>query len=146
MISPKLMCTIDQLYPERDAHPRRLADRTKTDDEHATAVLHDAIEDGLLTLEEVRQLGVSKTVLAAVALITRDKTQPYPDYIAQMLRQAGTPAGNVALTVKALDILDHLDPYRAATLPPNKAKLYGDSLGRILDTLRYEQKLAATLS
>ena len=47
------------------------------------AVVHDLIEDGLCTLEDLEKAGASKEVLEAVDYITRREDEVYSDYISR---------------------------------------------------------------
>ena len=86
-------------------HPIRLAMRLRTDDEElmCIAVLHDAVEDGKVTFNELEEKGFSKRVIDALKLLTHQKGIPYEEYIYQMQDNYD------ALRVKREDLKDNSD-------------------------------------
>ena len=86
-------------------HPIRLAMRLRTDDEElmCIAILHDAVEDGKVTFNELQEKGFSARVIEALKLLTHQKGIPYEEYIYRM-------QGNYdALRVKREDLKDNSD-------------------------------------
>ena len=84
-------------------------------DQQVAALLHDSIEDGLVSSEELKSAGVSCRAIELVEALTRRKGQPYQAYLIQVREQ---PA---AVLVKLADIADNLDPGRLMMLPPATA-------------------------
>lgn len=86
-------------------HPMRVAMRLRTDDEElmSIAVLHDAIEDGKITFEDLRNEGFSMRVIGALMLLTHQKGVSYDAYI-DALR-----GNRDALLVKREDLRDNSD-------------------------------------
>ena len=74
------------------------------------AVLHDVVEDSSITLDDLRAAGAPERVVAAVALLTHDRSEPRGDY----LRRIRTNPD--ALAVKLADNADNADPNRLALL------------------------------
>jgi hypothetical protein len=73
----------------------------------ATAWLHDVLEDGGITIEELRVRGMTRVELEALELLTHVATESYEFYVLRIARAAG-PAGRLARTVKLADLEDHL--------------------------------------
>jgi (p)ppGpp synthase/HD superfamily hydrolase len=90
-------------------HPLTLMLGMASDDERITAVLHDVVEDSGVTLDDLATAGFSPRVLAALALLTHDKDEPYLDYIAAIA------ADPLARAVKLADLRHNMDVRR---LPP----------------------------
>jgi hypothetical protein len=79
------------------------------------AVLHDAVEDTPLTLEQIRQAGAPGRVLAGIEAMTHEKGESNDDYWARVR------ANPDALAVKLADIEDNSDSGRLGQLPPEVA-------------------------
>lgn len=88
------------------------------------ALLHDSIEDGKATAEQLILLGVPEQALGLISVLTKPKGQDYADYLAHV---KSVPR---ALLVKLADLEDNSDPERLAALPDAVAQ-------RLL--LKYEQ-------
>lgn len=102
-------------------HPFHLAEQMKDEDTTVVALLHDVVEDSDYTLDDLRQMGFSKQVLDAVALMTHDPAVPYMDYIAQI------KANPIARAVKLADLRHNSDLTRLDTVTPQdeaRAKKY----------------------
>ncbi len=82
-------------------HPLRVMLRVEDEQARIVAVLHDTVEDTALTLDDLRREGFSEEVLAALALVTHDRSEPYADYV---VRCAGHP---IARAVKLADLEDN---------------------------------------
>lgn len=54
---------------------------TKDKELQSIAVLHDCVEDGVCTIEELVYMRFSQRVIFAVILLTHDKKDSYEDYI-----------------------------------------------------------------
>lgn len=93
-------------------HPFHLAETMDSEEEICTALLHDAVEDGGLTLDDLVQAGFPPAVVQAVDLLTRRPGQPYADYLAALARHP------LARKVKLADLAHNSDPGRLAGLPP----------------------------
>ena len=62
-------------------HPLRLMLNAKNEEEQITALLHDVVENSMVTLDELKTAGFSVTVLDAVRTLTREKDMPYDQYL-----------------------------------------------------------------
>lgn len=76
------------------AHTDTEADK----DRFYVAVVHDVVEDGLCTLEDIKNAGASQAVVDAVDAITRREDELYFDYIARCKQNA------IARDVKLVDL------------------------------------------
>lgn len=74
--------------------------------EMIAAVLHDAIEDGDLSLEELRSRGFPDEIVCALDALTRRPEEPYVEYLARVRENA------LAVRVKLADLRDNLDESR----------------------------------
>lgn len=89
-------------------HPLHLAEQMETEAEVCAALLHDTVEDGGCTLEDLRKAGMPNEVVEAVRCLTRNRQTHYLDYIVEL---RGNP---IARRVKLADLahnsdLDRLD-------------------------------------
>ena len=84
-------------------HPLRLMKRLFSEEEKIAAVLHDVVEDGEVTLAELRAEGFSDEVVEAVDSLTRRPDEPYDLFI---LRAA---SNDLARRVKLADLFDNCD-------------------------------------
>jgi hypothetical protein len=98
-----------------------------SESEKLAALLHDVIEDTRYTAGDLRKLGYSGEVVAAVALLTRPPGVAYLDWIDSI-----AASGNrVAIRVKIADNEENADLKRLALLPPGEqgiAERYARSL------------------
>lgn len=86
-------------------HPIRIMQRLRTDDEElmCIAILHDVVEDGGHTFEDLELAGMSERVLEALELLTHDKNEDYMSYIKRI-------STNIDATcVKLEDLRDNSD-------------------------------------
>ncbi len=84
-------------------HPFHLAEQMPDEETTVTALLHDVIEDTPYTLQDLRGMGFSEAVLDALALMSHDKSVPYPDYVAALR------PNRIARTVKLADLRHNSD-------------------------------------
>jgi len=86
-------------------HVIRVAMRLRTTDEElmSIAVLHDAVEDGDVTFDDLSKSGMSDRVIAALTLLTHTKGISYDAYIERMRYNID------ALLVKREDLRDNSD-------------------------------------
>ncbi|MBK8035021.1 MAG: GTP pyrophosphokinase [Chloroflexi bacterium] len=88
-------------------HPLRVMLRMTSDDARFVAILHDTIEDSDHTLDDLRALGYSETIIAAVDAITRRDDETYEEFIQRL------KPNPLARAVKLADLLDNMDLRRA---------------------------------
>ena len=95
-------------------HPFHLAEEMETEAEICTALLHDAVEDGGLTLADLRRAGLPEEVVRAVDALTRRPRQDYEAYLAALAQNP------LARKVKWADLAHNSHPGRLAALPPEE--------------------------
>ena len=95
-------------------HPLRIMFRLRTNDEElmSIAVLHDVIEDSAVTIEMLTEMGFSKRVTDALALMTKTKGMTYQQYIERICTNYD------AILVKMADLDDNSDISRLKGLEP----------------------------
>jgi hypothetical protein len=79
------------------------------------AVLHDAVEDTPLTLQQIREAGAPGRVVAGIEAMTHREHESNDDYWSRVR------ANPDALAVKLADIEDNCDPGRLSLLPTEVA-------------------------
>lgn len=62
-------------------HGLRMMDRVDTEEEKMIAVLHDVVEEGRCSFQDLREQGFSQSVLEGVEMLTRRPDMKYFDYI-----------------------------------------------------------------
>lgn len=112
-------------------HLVRVAAKMETDEEHIVAYLHDALEDGHVSIADL-----PPESLAALDALTRRPSESYMEYIRRLAENA------LARKVKMADLEDNMDLSRITHLRPEdyrrhekytKARAY---LGAIIDRNR----------
>ncbi len=94
---------VDKVGQPYALHVLRVMFRLETEQERIVAVLHDVIEDTSHTPDDLRSLGYSEEVLAALDCLTRRSTETYEQFIE---RAAANP---LARRVKLADLEDNMD-------------------------------------
>ena len=87
-------------------HPLRVMFRLGWDAPEAAriaAVLHDVVEDTAIQLRDLRRLGYSEEVLAAVELLSRRPDDSYEQFIERVL------PNSIARKVKRADLEDNME-------------------------------------
>jgi (p)ppGpp synthase/HD superfamily hydrolase len=87
-------------------HPYHLAEQMTDVDTTVAALLHDVVEDTDYTLEDLRKMGFSPQVLAALELLTHEEGVPYLEYVARIKENP------IAKAVKLADIAHNSDATR----------------------------------
>lgn len=95
-------------------HPLRMMMRLRTDNEElmCVAILHDVMEDCGVTEEDLYEIGMSKKVVEAIKLLTRNLDQSYEMFI------EGLRGNLYALLVKRQDLKDNSDLSRTKDIRP----------------------------
>lgn len=86
------------------------------------SLLHDTVEDGCCTIDDLRNYGFSDTVLDALRLLNR-KEFPGVSYI-DWIRLIANSGNLLAITVKLSDNMDNSDPKRIYNLPEEDRKKF----------------------
>ena len=110
-------------HPGEIEHVTRVAGATMNPTDWTVAMLHDLVEDGFATVDEIERL-VGETTLgdSAEVKLSRPRTANAPRRPIRRLHRANPAAGNrAAITVKMLDLFDHLSPYTRASLPGRRS-------------------------
>jgi hypothetical protein len=109
-------------------HLLRVAAMGRSDRERITALLHDLVEDGLASWNEVEALlgDDAPEILPALKLLTRGD-EPYAEYIDTI----ATTGNLLALTVKSFDLIDHLAPAQWPSLRDELRERYIPAFARI---------------
>jgi (p)ppGpp synthase/HD superfamily hydrolase len=97
-------------------HPLRAMFRLESAVDRIVAVLHDVVEDTLITPEDLRQRGFSDEVLAALDCVTKREGEDYRSFVA---RAATNP---IARRVKLADLEDNMDVRRLPALTAKDAE------------------------
>lgn len=89
-------------------HPMRIMMRLRTTDKELMqiAILHDIIEDTLITFADLKLLGFSERVIDALTVLTKDQNLSYEENIERVLTNID------ACKVKLEDLKDNLDASR----------------------------------
>ena len=97
-------------------HPFHVAEQMTDEATTIVALLHDVVEDTPYTLDDLREMGFSEKVLAALTLMTHDKRIPYMDYVAKIKEN------KIAMTVKLADLKHNSDLSRLDTVDEKALK------------------------
>jgi hypothetical protein len=82
-------------------HPLRVMARVEGLDAQVVAVLHDVIEDTVVTADDLRAAGFSEALVGAVLCVTHRKGESYADYVVRC------KANPVARQVKIADLQEN---------------------------------------
>lgn len=85
----------------------------------AAAWLHDVVEDTNVGFNDLRDMGFTAPVVAAVKLLTRPEEERYEGQYYQNIKTDATyghDGAGIALLVKLADVADNTDPRRLAKL------------------------------
>ena len=99
-------------------HCLRVAERVRaqhlSDAAIAAAMLHDIVEDGLATFEDLASAGLSPRCIELVCALTRPNAgEAYLDYV----RTIADSGDRERILIKLADNADNTDPERVAALP-----------------------------
>lgn len=109
-------------------HPIRVMNAMDTLEAKIVGVLHDAVEDSSLTLDDLRAAGFPEPIVAAIDAISKRDDEEVEAYLARV------EADPLALEVKIADMKDNLDPTRIAN-PTEKDHRRMEKYRRILPRL-----------
>lgn len=91
-------------------HPLRVMAGMQTEAERIVAVLHDVVEDTDVTLDDLRRMGYSAEIVAAIDHLSRRDDETYEEFIQRIKPHP------LAVRVKLGDLLDNMDIRRNAAL------------------------------
>lgn len=105
-----LLLCVTKHYGQRDKvgapyalHPIRIMLRFADEPARIVALLHDVVEDCDVTLDELREMGYSEEIVAALDCVTKREGESYEEFI---LRSKANP---LARRVKLADLADNMD-------------------------------------
>ncbi len=84
-------------------HPFHVAEQMDDENSTVVALLHDVVEDTDFTPDDLREMGFSEEVCAALDLLTHREGVPYLDYVREIKANA------VAVKVKLADLAHNSD-------------------------------------
>lgn len=108
-------------------HPLALMCQMHTDAERMVAVLHDAVEDSGLTLDDLRQRGYPDEVIAGVDALTHREGESYDAYVQRL------KPNPIARKVKLADLTHNMDVRRHDVVSAYDC----ERLGRYLKAYKY---------
>ena len=91
-------------------HPFHLAEQMADEETTVCALLHDVVEDTDYTLDDLKEMGFSQSVLEALSLLTHEEGVSYMDYVKRI------KANEIARAVKIADLRHNSDMTRLDTL------------------------------
>ena len=110
-------------------HPLRLMLKFSTDDEMITALMHDVVEDGGITLADLENLGFSKNVVSAIDCLTKRDNESYEAFIKRINQNP------LAKKIKIEDLKDNMDLTRLDSISDKdiaRVKKYHKALSMLL--------------
>lgn len=94
-------------------HPLHVMLQVESEEEMTAAVLHDVVEDSEMTLDDLRAQGFPEEILAAVDLLTHDKSaMSYDDYVRRL------KPNPIARRIKLADLQHNMDIRRLKKIGP----------------------------
>jgi (p)ppGpp synthase/HD superfamily hydrolase len=84
-------------------HPLRLMLRFTDESSRIVSVLHDVVEDGDVTLDDLRRLELPEAVVVAIDCLSKRPSESYEEFIRRL------SSNELARRVKIEDIKDNLD-------------------------------------
>lgn len=112
-------------------HTLRVISKVDTETEKIVSALHDVVEDGDVSLHELRDQGFSREVIEAVGMLTKRADMTYFDYIDDV------SCSELATKVKIAEVEDNLDIFRVKKMSFQTYNLE-DRAARTLKILRGE--------
>lgn len=111
-------------------HPLRLMFQCETDEEMIVSVLHDVVEDSNTTIQDLKELGFSSSVLDAIECLTKRSNESYESFIHRISKNT------LARSIKIIDIQDNLNLTRLNKISDKdiqRIKKYHKSLNDLLE-------------
>lgn len=84
-------------------HPLRVMMSLKEYEHKIVAVLHDVLEDTIVTSEDLRLHGFNENIIEVLIHLTRRKSESYDEFIDRVIKNT------IATAVKLADIKDNMD-------------------------------------
>ena len=92
----------------------------------SAGLLHDTVEDTELSFEQLRAF-VPEEVIAAIALVTKQGTVDYLEYIDGLIQQNNV----TAMQVKYCDLMHNTDSSRGSSPLPHKMAIYAQAMQKL---------------
>lgn len=110
------------------SHPLTVMAQMDTVECQIVAVLHDAIEDSDLTVEDLKRRGFPEVITDAIAAITKFDGELYEDYLLRVISNA------IAIKVKIADVTHNMDISRIAN-PTDRDFIRLEKYKKVLEQL-----------
>ncbi|WP_336770678.1 HD domain-containing protein [Bacillus bombysepticus] len=107
---------VDKAGMDYIKHPEAVASFVNTNEEKATAYLHDVLEDTELTANDLLSAGIPHNVVEGVQVLTKEKYTPYFEYLCRVKENS------LARTVKLADLKHNSDRSRLARITDKDLK------------------------
>ena len=120
-----------------------MAEQMPDEDTTVVALLHGVVDDTPFSLEDLRKMGFSETVLSALALMTHDDGIPYMEYVARLKDNP------IARTVKLADLYHNSDLTRLDSVEDQalqRAEKYAAAIKLLEEAGRQEDKVEGYFS
>lgn len=120
-------------------HLYYVSNNLKDSDMKVVGILHDLLEDTIITEEDLKDMGFSEKIIKAISIITKSDSEPYNEYIDKILKSNNV----IAINVKAIDMRHNLDISRIKN-PTEKdleriVKRYKPNYERIMNYLKEKE-------
>lgn len=123
-------------------HVLRVADAVESPDEKLAALMHDLLEDTVLTSTDLRCAGCPHRIVVAIEALTRRADESYPDVVIRASQD------RIARAVKLADFADNSDERRLGMLEPARAerlrKKYGEAARAVGECDRSRRRAAGS--
>ena len=124
---------IDKAGKPYISHPLRVMEAMETESEKIVAILHDAVEDSELTIEDLNTAGFDNRIIRAIDAITKREGEELQVYLTRVMDNP------LALKVKIADMTDNLDLSRISH-PTDKdrarIKVYRENIIKLRQKLK----------
>ncbi|PFK82969.1 HD domain-containing protein [Bacillus thuringiensis] len=107
---------VDKAGMDYIKHPEAVASFVNTNEEKATAYLHDVLEDTEITANDLLSAGIPHNVVEAVQVLTKEKYTSYFEYLSRVKENS------LARTVKLADLKHNSDRSRLARITDKDLK------------------------
>ena len=120
-------------------HLYYVSNNLKDSDMKVVGILHDLLEDTIITENDLKDMGFSQKIIKAISIITKSDSEPYNEYINKILKSNNV----IAINVKAIDMRHNLDISRIKN-PTEKdleriEKRYKPNYEKIMDYLKEKE-------
>lgn len=105
---------VDKVGEKYIYHPLRVMAKMKDNNSRIVAILHDVVEDTIVTLEHLKMMGFGDDIIESVAMLTKPKHENYHVYIQRIIDYdrnfyAEYRHNSMAFLVKVADLNDNMD-------------------------------------